>query len=68
MVGIYMYDYLWVFPKIVGCFPQKKHPLKNRLFHDFHHPFWGPTPIFGNTHIYLHEWLILIWHMVNVDK
>ncbi len=24
----------------------------NRLFHDFHHPFWGvKTPIFGNTHI-----------------
>ena len=22
----------------------------NRVFHDFHHPFWG-TPIFGNTHI-----------------
>ena len=22
----------------------------NRVFHYFHHPFWG-TPIFGNTHI-----------------
>ena len=22
----------------------------NRVFHDFHHPFWG-TPIFGNTHV-----------------
>ena len=21
----------------------------NRVFHDFHHPFWGPTPIFGVT-------------------
>ena len=24
--------------------------LYNRVFHYFHHPFWG-TPIFGNTHI-----------------
>ena len=24
----------------------------NRVFHYFHHPFWGTT-IFGNTHIYL---------------
>ena len=24
----------------------------NRVFHDFHHPFWG-TIIFGNTHIIL---------------
>ena len=37
-----------------GCFqkfwvktPQIIH--FNRVFHDFHHPFWG-TPIFGNTH------------------
>ena len=27
------------------------HPWINRVFHYFHHPFWGPTPIFGNTHI-----------------
>ena len=38
-----------------GCFQkygEKKtnHPLKNRVFHYFHHPFWG-TPIFGKTHI-----------------
>ena len=34
-----------------GClrvFPPN-HPLKNRVFHYFHHPIWG-TPIFGNTH------------------
>ena len=24
------------------------HPLKNRVFHYFHHPFWGTT-MFGNT-------------------
>ena len=23
----------------------------NRLFHYFHHPFWGFSPILGNTHI-----------------
>ena len=22
-----------------------------RVFHYFHHPFWGFTPTFGNTHI-----------------
>ena len=29
----------------------------NRVFHFFHHPFWG-SPIFGNTHIYIyiHAW------------
>ena len=37
---------IWVFPKMVGSFPPN-HPLKNMVFHDFHHPFWG-TPIFGN--------------------
>ncbi len=26
------------------------HPLKNRVFHEINHPFWG-TPIFGNTHM-----------------
>ena len=46
--GIYMY---------MGCFlkwwensPQII-PWINRVFHDFHHPFWGTT-IFGNTHIF----------------
>ncbi len=29
------------------------HPLKNRVFHYFHHPFWG-TLIFGNTHLWLY--------------
>ena len=46
--------FTWVFPKI-GV-PIINHPLKNRVFHYFHHPFWG-TPIFGNTHIqhiYIH--------------
>ena len=37
-------------PKIWENHPN--HPLKNRVFHYFHHPFWGPTPIFGNIHIH----------------
>ena len=46
---------IWVFPKMVGF------PPKSSLFNtDFHinHPFWGYPKIFGNIHIYLHEWLI----------
>ena len=38
-----------MFPKMVGFPPQIIH--FNRVFHDFHHPFWGPTPIFGNTRL-----------------
>ena len=36
-----------------GCFWKSWYPPiihLNRVFHYFHHPFWG-TPIFGNTHI-----------------
>ena len=36
-----------MFPKIVGF-----HPISNRVFHYFHHPFWG-TPNFLETSIYL---------------
>ena len=36
---------IWVFPKI--GISQIIH--FNRVFHCCHHPFWGPTPIFGNT-------------------
>ena len=39
---------IWMFPKIGGFYPQIIY--FNRVFHDFHHPFWG-TPIFGNIHI-----------------
>ena len=38
----------WVFPKIMVS---PNHPLVHRVFHYFHHPFWGTT-IFGNTCIY----------------
>jgi len=33
----------WWYPQIIHL---------NRVFHYFHHPFWG-APIFGNTHILL---------------
>ena len=31
----------------MGFSPQIIH--FNKVFHYFHHPFWGPTPIFGNA-------------------
>ena len=37
--------------KIVVLYPQIIH--FNRVFHYFHHPFWGTTS-FGNTHIYIY--------------
>ena len=37
----------WVFPKIMV---PANHPFVHRVFHCFHHPFWG-TIIFGNTQI-----------------
>ena len=42
------WNVIWMFPKIGGFSPN--HPLKNRVFHEINHPFWG-IPIFGNTHI-----------------
>ena len=33
-----------------GTVNPPNHPLNNRVFHYFHHPFWGTT-IFGNTHV-----------------
>ena len=47
----YIYIHIWVFPKNRGVKPPK-HPMFNRVFHYFHHPFWG-APIFGNTHVFL---------------
>ena len=43
---------LWVFPKIMV---PPNHPFVHRVFHYFHHPFWGPTPVFGNTRIILDD-------------
>ena len=38
-----------------GCFQKlwypQNHPFKNRVFHDFHHPFWGvKCPYFWKKH------------------
>ena len=37
------YFIIWVFPKIVV---PPNDPLKNRVFHYFHHSFWGVLPLF----------------------
>ena len=42
--------WMFFFSKIGGKTPQIIH--FNRVFHYFHHPFWG-TPIFGNTHMHV---------------
>ena len=47
-VYTHMYLYMGV-SKNRGVSPQIIHV--NRVFHEINHPFWGPTPIFGNTHI-----------------
>ena len=43
----------WVFPP--------NHPWINKVFHYFHHPFWGPTPIFGNIQMENGTWLLLVF-------
>jgi len=48
-----------MFPKIVEWYPQII-PLENKVFHYFHHPFWG-TPIFGNTQECPKKKGILFW-------
>ena len=40
---------IWVFPWMVG-FPPKSSILIGCS--SINHPFWGPTPIFGNTHMH----------------
>ena len=67
-----MLQYVDVFKKILyGCFQKwwvfpPNHPLKNRVFHDFHHPFWG-TSIFGKPHINQNDlnftwiWIAILW-------
>ena len=44
---------IWMFPKI-GVPPN--HPFAHRVFHYYHHPFWGTT-IFGNSHINPYHWV-----------
>ena len=37
---------MWVFPKIMV---PPNHPMFNRVFHYFHHPFWGENSLFLET-------------------
>ena len=46
-----------------GCFPPN-HPWINRVFHYFHHLFWG-TPIFGNTLMDIYGYFI--WNAFDVN-
>ena len=43
-----------------GVVNPPNHPMFNRVFHDFYHPFWG-TIIFGNTHIGNH-WEVCVYN------
>ena len=38
-----LFTYKWVFPKIMV---PPNHPFVHRVFHYFHHPFWGFYPYF----------------------
>jgi len=40
--------HFWMFPKNGGVFSPKSSILI-RVFHDFHHPFWGFSPYFWET-------------------
>ena len=52
---------IWVFPKIWE--KTQNHPFVHRVFHYFHHPFWGVFPYFWfNTHIYIYTNLHLKVH------
>ena len=46
-------------PKNRGILPPNHRPF-NRVFHYFHHPFWGFSPYFWvDTHIYIYIWPII---------
>ena len=47
-------DYKMGGSKNWGVYPPKSSHF-NRVFHDFHHPFWG-TPIFGNIQMDFVRW------------
>ena len=54
---------IWVFPKIGGT-PKSSH--LNRVFHYFHHPFWGFPPIFGNTPMEPQKWRFGKWFSFSI--
>ncbi len=48
-----MFQHIWVFPKIMV---PPNHPLKNRVFHYFHHPFWGVKSLYFWFNIHMWWW------------
>ena len=54
--------FIWVFPKI-GVFP-RNHPIFHKVFHYFHHPFWGKHPPFSETSISQ----IWVWCKLNCER
>jgi len=49
-----MPGFLWNLSEKKWVFPPN-HPLKNRVFHYFHHAIFGSRTIFGNTHMEFFE-------------
>ena len=61
--------------RVYGCFQKiwlpPNHPFVHRVFHYFHHPFWGlKTPIFGNTHIHktIENYIGIFKHLAKWEK
>ena len=53
-------SYIWMFPKIVGFLPN--HPINNRVFQYFHHPFRGENPYFWEKSIYIYIYIVAHLH------
>ena len=54
---------MWVLNQKIGVVLPPKSSIFNRVFHYFHHPFWG-TLIFGNTHVTLPQDQVIENHQV----
>ena len=53
-----------MFPKIVV---PPNHPWINRVFHYFHHPFWGYHYFWKHPHVYLYvSWVISAPQLVDI--
>ena len=46
-------------PKI-GVFTPPNHPFVHRVFHYFHHPFWGKTALFLETSRYFEDCMFCV--------
>ena len=55
----------WMFPIIVGSPPN--HPLKNRVFHYFHHLFWVFSPYFWkHPHVPQFTWSLKYFFLMRI--